>query len=107
MKALQLRTDGSVRRIDIDNTLEALQAAVGGYIETVTLDDDCTLVIDKERRLKGKPVNLNASLLVVCRIRGDALVCGVDFDRFTDLSDERIGQITETIKDRRKKADVD
>ena len=107
MKALQIRTDGSVRRIDIDNTLEALQAAVGGYIETVKLDDDCTLVNDEEGRLKGKPVNLNASLLAVCRIRGDALVCGVDFDRFTDLSDERIGQITEAIKDRRKKADVD
>lgn len=107
MKALQLRTDGSVRSIDIENKLEALQAAVGGYIETVTLDEHTAVVADEEGRLKCKPVNLNASLLAVCRIHGDVLVCGVDFDRFTDLSDEQQTEVLNTIAERRKLNDLD
>ena len=107
MKALQLRTDGSVRSIDIENTLEAFWAAVGGYIETVSLDEHTAVVADKERRLKCKPVNLNASLLAVCRILGDVLVCGVDFDRFTDLSDEQQTALMNTIAERRKLNDMD
>lgn len=36
MKALKLEGT-SIREVDIENTLEALQEAVFGYIETITL----------------------------------------------------------------------
>ena len=107
MKTLQLRTDGSVRCIDIENTLQAFRAAVGGYIETVSLDEHTAVVADMERLLKCKPVNLNASLLAVRRIHGDVLVCGMDFDRFTDLSDEQQTEVLNTIAERRKLNDLD
>lgn len=41
----------------IENTLEAFQELVGGYIETFTFSTDVTLVINEEGRLLGLPVN--------------------------------------------------
>ena len=46
------------KRIDIDNTLEALQKAVGGYIETVTLFEDVALICNEEGRLMELPYNM-------------------------------------------------
>ena len=91
MKALQLRTDGSVRSIDIENTLEALQVAVGGYIETVTLAPGCVMIVDEEGLLKGKPENAKASEVSCMHIVGDALLCGVEEDEFADLPSHIIG----------------
>lgn len=48
-----------------ENTLESFQAAVGGYIETVTLATDLIIICNEEGRLLGLPHNCN--------------VCGVDF----------------------------
>lgn len=42
---------------EIENTLEAFQELVGGYIETFTFSTDTTLVINEEGRLLGLPVN--------------------------------------------------
>lgn len=47
---------------DIPNTLEELQAAVGGYIETVTIASDVVIICNEEGRLQGLPHN--------CRIFG-------------------------------------
>lgn len=38
-------------------TLEELQAAVGGYIEVVTLSDGNLMIIDEEGKLKHKEPN--------------------------------------------------
>lgn len=107
MKAVKITPAGDITAVDIENTLEALQAAVGGYIETVSLAPDCALVVDEEGRLKCKPFNLAASLLCVRRIVGTALVCGVDFDRFTDLPEVWEQTVKYTISERRKAEDVD
>ena len=42
---------------DIPNTLEELQATVGGYIETVTLAKDAAIICNEEGRLLGHPYN--------------------------------------------------
>ena len=45
---------GKLPRIDhIENTLEAMQEIVGGYIETVTFAEDACIVCNEEGRLKG------------------------------------------------------
>lgn len=44
-------------RKEIPNTLEAMQAEVGGYIETVRFTSDCCIVCNEEGRLKGLPYN--------------------------------------------------
>ena len=42
---------------EIENTLEAMQAEVGGYIETVRFTSDCCIICNEEGRLKGLPYN--------------------------------------------------
>lgn len=54
-----------VQEATIPNTLKGLQDVVEGYIETVTLADDCFIICNEEGRILGLPYN--------CRI------CGVDF----------------------------
>lgn len=41
----------------IQNTLEALQELVGGYIETFTVASDCVLICNEEGRLRDLPAN--------------------------------------------------
>lgn len=53
------------RQWNIANTLQSLQSIIGGYIETVTLFEDCAVICDEEGRLKGLPYNCE--------------VCGIDF----------------------------
>ena len=63
----------------IPNTLEALQNAVGGYIETYTIDPERGLVIicDEEGRLADKPFNLRIDGIDFV---GTLLLCGFDED---------------------------
>ena len=42
-------------------TLEQLQKMVGGYIEVVTAKNGDQIILDEEGRLKGKPLNEDAS----------------------------------------------
>ena len=72
--------------IEIDNTLEALQNLVGGYIETLTVFEDAVLIFNEEGRLKGLPVN--------CRIFGIELV-GIDGEDFTDVPEGAIRVLRE------------
>lgn len=69
----------------VDNTLEALQQAVGGPIETVTLADDAVIICNEEGWLRGLPFNCR-----FCGINfaGTILVVGVDGDEFSGLSNE-------------------
>lgn len=48
-----------------ENTLEAFQKAVGGYIETVTIASDLVLICNEEGRYIGLPQNVS--------------ICGIDF----------------------------
>ena len=84
MKAIRKKPGCKPEVIDIDNTLEALQAEVGGYIEAVTIAD-AVIICNEEGRILGLPHN--------CRF------CGVDFvgtilivgyadDTFCDVPDE-------------------
>ena len=75
---------------DIPNTLEELQAAVGGYIETVTIASDVVIICNEEGRLQGLPHN--------CRIFGvdffgPILIAGVDEDEFSDLDAGAMGAL--------------
>lgn len=87
MKAVLIRASGKSGTVEIENTLEALQKAVGGYIETITLSPECVMIVDEEGRLKGKPENIKATQASSMNIVGDALVCGIDGEEFTDVPD--------------------
>ena len=89
MKAIKIPVEGRAKIIEIENELKALQAAVGGYIETVTIAENCCLIVDEEGLLKGKSINHTASRLGRTLV-GDVLVCGVEYDHFIDVPDSMI-----------------
>lgn len=73
---------------DIPNTLEELQASVGGYIESYTFATDATVICNEEGCLRGLPYN--------CRFLGvdfvgPILVVDIDGEEFTDLDPEAMG----------------
>lgn len=68
--------------LEMENTLEALQEAVGGYIETITFASDACIICNEEGHLKGMP--FNCKLLGIDFV-GPILLVGVDGDEFTDL----------------------
>ena len=70
--------------IGIENELEALQKAVGGYIQAVPMGIGKVAVIcDEEGRLKRKPFNCRVGRHV--DFVGTILAVGVDEDEFTDI----------------------
>ncbi len=82
MKVIRKKPCCEAEVIDIDNTLEALQAEVGGYIETVAIATDAVVICNEEGLLRGLPYN--------CRFLGRSfvgplLVAGRDKDEFCDV----------------------
>ena len=79
----------------IPNTLRALQEAVGGYIETVTLDNGVVLICNEEGKLRDMPYNFTtrklidinafASLYGQFPIFGTVIACGTEGDEFADI----------------------
>ncbi|MBQ8960888.1 MAG: DUF3846 domain-containing protein [Ruminococcus sp.] len=92
MKALKLE-GCTVREIEIENTLEALQEAVYGYIETITLTPDrAVMIVNEEGRIRGMAVNPAATKYTGIVIVGPALIVGVDGEEFCDVPEEIIEQ---------------
>jgi len=74
----------------IENTLDKLQEIVGGYIETVTLATDLTVICNEEGRLLGLAHN--------CRIQGYDFVgpiifAGVEGEEFADVPEGAVRPI--------------
>lgn len=77
--------------IEINNELEALQEAVDGYIETVTLiPDKVDMIVNEEGLIKGMELNSVASAIAGRYIVGNALIVGVDGEDFCNVPDEWI-----------------
>ena len=66
-------------------TLDAFQAAVGGYIEAVTLDANAVLVCNEVGKLTGLPANRQVG---GDTIAGTFLIVGAEDGAFCSLPDE-------------------
>ena len=65
---------------DVEPTLEEMQKFVGGYIEVVTsADTNSQIVLDEEGKLKGKPLNKEATEVYLGEEQDDTSA-GWDFD---------------------------
>ena len=89
MRAIVKEPRKAARIEDIPNTLEGLQALVGGYIETCTIFRGSTFIVNEEGRLMG--LDRNGLLDFV----GTVLVVGVDEDEgeFIDLGDQQAREL--------------
>lgn len=77
-----------------DNTLEAFQQAVGGYIETVTFATYETVVCNEEGRLMGLPHNCTVMGVDFC---GTILVAGVKGDEFASLKGSSVPMLLRSL----------
>ena len=101
MKAILINTDG-ITETDIENKLEELQEAVGGYIEAVRLPfHDSVMIVNEEGLLLGLKINIIASEIANQPIVGNALILGVDGEEFTDITDDMIKFIKYRFSNRR------
>ncbi|MEA4988616.1 MAG: DUF3846 domain-containing protein [Anaerovorax sp.] len=82
---------------EIENTLEALQAEVGGLIECVYLDDGCLAVVNEEGKLNGMEPNRLLGSDIIC---GPFFICGDSDDgEFISLDDKQVEQYTQMFSD--------
>ena len=71
-----IQRPGQISEIaEIENTLEAFQEIVGGYIEVMPLTAHLVLIINKESNLKG--LNPNTYISTLCLV-GTVIVTAVD-----------------------------
>lgn len=91
MKAILKRAGKNPQVIDIDNRLETLQEAVGGYIEYVRIDEEIIMLCDECGKLKDDSV-YNFHLGRDC-IVGDVLFVQSNGEDFADLSEKNIEEI--------------
>lgn len=89
MKVIRIHTDRTVREVEIENTLEAMQAQVGGYIEAVHLMDDLFAICNEDGKLKElPPVALLLSPsggIAYDALCGPVLICRAAGEAFTDI----------------------
>ncbi|WP_302645006.1 DUF3846 domain-containing protein [Dysosmobacter sp.] len=72
-----------------------MQAAVGGYIETVTFASDAVVICNEEGRLQGLPHN--CTFLGVDFV-GPILIVGRTGDELTDLDPDAMGLLLVVLK---------
>lgn len=96
MKAVYKKVGEAPQVVDIENTLEALQKAVGGYIEVIGVEGDILMICDEEGKLKGKAANFTVRNDVIV---GDVLFVqnGYDGD-FTDMNADNIIRVLESFE---------
>ena len=86
ISALSKRPGEPPRHVWVSNNLEALQKAVEGYIETITVSRgdgrDLVIICNEEGKLKDKPYNCN---IAGYDLVGPILIVGVDGEEFGDL----------------------
>lgn len=79
-----IQRPGQISEIaEIENTLEAFQEIVGGYIEVMPLTERLVLIVNEEGKLKGLEPNMyvNGDCLV-----GTVIVTAVDGEEFRSLT---------------------
>lgn len=85
MIAIKKEPGRRARVVEIENDLKALQQAVGGWIETVTLPNGLCVICDEEGLLKRKSYN---TYIGGIDFVGTILIVGVDGENFADVPEE-------------------
>lgn len=68
----------------IRNTLEAFQATVDGYIETIPCGN-AVIICNEEGKIRNLPANFVYTNITEDLIRGTVVVCGEDGEEFADV----------------------
>ena len=91
MKILLLEPGKLAREMEINGSLESMQAVVGGLITAIyPFEAPVGVVANDEGLLMGLPLNRKLDEHTI--IAGTFFVCGLSEDSFADLSPELMGQ---------------
>ena len=86
MRSLSKKPREGWKVTEIQNELEALQQAVGGHLESVSLWADACVLCNEEGRIKGMPYNTT-----ICGVSlvGPILIVGTAGEDFSDLTEQQ------------------
>lgn len=96
MKVLKIMPNQPPLEREMDNTLEALQSEVGGYIEAVSLSGDIVIICNEDGINLKFPVSRtlvftsNSGTVYDVPIHGVFIICGTDGEEFRGLSEKEI-----------------
>lgn len=90
MKVIEKKPGKKPEVVEIENTLSALQAAVGGMIQAVPLTYTSCVICNETGWLEGAPYNTKVH---GTEYSGPILIVGVDMGDFTGLTDEQITSV--------------
>jgi hypothetical protein len=96
LRVLVCEPDKAPEVREIDDTLEAMQAIVGGYIQAIFVNmcKDYVLVCNEEGRLKGLEPNIYIGLDVIV---GTCFFCNNGGEDFASLDDSDIEALKELL----------
>ena len=85
--------------MNIENTLEAKQKLVNGWIEVVSVTDDILLICNEEGKLENLLPNLNFGCDYIA---GDCFFVGDDYENgdFKSLTENQIEEVKSICKER-------
>ncbi len=84
IRVLKVEPGKAPETVSMPNTLDSLQAAVGGYIEALGLDCGVCLICNEEGKLMGLPANRQVGGDIIA---GTFLIVGEANGEFCSLSD--------------------
>ena len=99
MRVVMVEPRKQARVIWIDNTLEAMQELVGGYIETFQLDDEVFIICNEEGKMGGfepcRAIWYEGELIEI--IFGTFFICAAPWDseNFASLNEDQAKQFSE------------
>lgn len=96
MKVLMVEPGREPYEKEIENTLAAMQEAIGGYIEVVYTKDGDAILLNEEGKLLGLPPNRSFYNDIFA---GTFFIAGVEDEDFASLSDEKLTYYTDMFKE--------
>ena len=91
----------------MNNTLEALQNLVGGYIEVLPLKDNLVMIVDEEGKIKDKKYNELATTILRHYVKtqdfimGHALLVCTDGEEFSNFDcNKYYKEVMQVLKER-------
>ena len=95
MKVIRKKPCCEAEIIDIDNTLEASQQEVEGYIEVITLPYGAALICNEEGRLHHLMYNC---VVFGVKFVGTVLIVGTKGEKFCDVPAEIIDRFMRVVQ---------
>ena len=86
MKIALKRPMAAVQLKEIQNTVEDIQAEVGGYFEMVRVSKNLIALVDEEGKMKGLPKNIFGLV-------GPIVFVGIRRGQFVSISDRAIAEL--------------